>query len=441
MTLQTEAPSNEARIIESFEAGIGKDDAGSNISAVRSLSIKRFGELGFPKRKHEMFTYVDTRELVEARYDAQAEPLAQDAADVLKNSFLPCCERSVIVLVDGKFQPSMSNMAGVVEDVTVTTLNDAVLSGRIYEKLSGFASGETDVFATLNGAFASGGVVVRIKPGARPVAPLQIVVFGNARDGREVTAVTPRVVVDAGESSEATVNIKYVGSDGMYFVNAREDVLLAKGAALNYSVIQADGAKALNTAKLTVELGENSRLNHIIALNGGKLVRRNIEARLKGSGAKIEINGASALAGREQAHVYVRVYHDTPGCESSQLFRNVVTGESKASVDTTVIVAEGASGSVSRQLVNSLVLSNGSRADAKPNLMIYNDDVKCSHGATAGGVNEGQLFYMTTRGISRPVAEKALVAAFLRTVTSLLPAPSLVEAAEGLILGKAEIMK
>lgn len=441
MVTQTASVSHEEAIIESFGRGVAEGKGGSPLLSIREASIKRFRELGFPKRKHEMFTYADTRELAEARYRTDREPSPRESVDAPGNHILAGCERSVIVMVDGKFSASLSNIAGIVEHVVVTTLSEAVVSERIHGRLAGIASGETDVFASLNGAFSSDGVAVRIWPGARPSAPLQILIFTSGTDGGGMDASTPRILVDAGESSGADVIVTYAGSGGAYFVNAKEDVIVNYGASLNYSVIQADGADAWNVAKLAVEVAENGRFNHVMTLNGGRLVRRSIEARLKGTGAKIEISGASALTGKEQAHVYARVYHDGPGCESSQLFRNVVTGESKASVDTTVIVAEGAAGAVSRQLVNSLVLSNGSRADAKPNLMIYNDDVKCSHGATAGGVNEDQLFYMTTRGVSRSAAQRALVAAFLRTVTALLPTPALREAAEGLVVGKMENVK
>lgn len=441
MVARTADIAREEAIIESFGGDVAEGEGDSPLLSIRNASIKRFRELGFPKRKHEMFTYADTRELVEARYRTDIKPSAHGFVDAAANHILAGCERSVIVMVDGRLSPALSNIAGVADHVAVTTLNEAAVSGRIHGRLAGIASGETDVFASLNGAFASDGVAVRIRPGARPSAPLQILILTTGSDGGNMEASTPRILIDAGESSGADVIVKYAGSGGTCFVNAKEDVIVNYGASLNYSTLQADGPDSWNVAKLAVEVGGNGRFKHVTALSGGRLVRRSVEARLTGAGAKIEINGASALTGGEQAHVYARVYHDEPDCESSQLFRNVVTGGSKASVDTTVIVAEGASGSVSRQLVNSLVLSNGARADAKPNLMIYNDDVKCSHGATAGGVNENQLFYMTTRGIGRPSAEKALVAAFLRTVTALLPAPALREAAESILVRKMENVK
>lgn len=440
MTTQTATVSREDEILESFAKGIAKEEGIYPLLSVRSASIKRFVELGFPKRKHEMFTYADTRELVGARYGMDRRPVAREHVEAIESHILAGCERSVIALVDGYFSPTLSNIAGVSEQVAVTLFSEAIKSERILGLLKKSAAGETDVFAALNGAFFSDGVVIRIKPGVKLPAPVQVVLLSSG--SKESPAVShTRIIVDAGESSEASVIVKYAGFGGAYFVNAREDVIVGDGAVLDYSVIQADGPESWNMTKLAVGLGADSRFNHTMALNGCRLARRNIEARLEGEGAKIEISGASALAGKEQAHIYARVYHEAPGCESSQLFRNVVTGDSKASVDTTVIVGEGAPGAVSRQLVNALVLSGGAQAYAKPNLMIYNDDVKCSHGATAGGVNEDQLFYMATRGVPKADAQKALVAAFLRTVTSLLPTPASVESAEELIVRKMEMVR
>jgi Fe-S cluster assembly protein SufD len=440
MTTQTAAIPREVEIIKSFTRSLKEGAGKESLLSVKEASIKRFGELGFPKRKHEMFTYADTRELALTQFATSDVPSAAGLAGQLKGHTLAGCERSVLVVVDGYFSPTLSNIAGVSDHVVVTTLGIAAKTGPVLAMLEKYAAVETDVFATLNGAFFHDGVAIRIKPRAKLSAPLQVVVISSGANDVP-PASYPRIFVDAGESSESSVIVKYAGFGGAYFVNAREDVIAREGASLHYAVIQADGPESWNMTKLAVELGANARFNHTMAFNGGRIARRNIEARLKGEGAKIEISGASALAGKEQSHIYARVYHEAPDCESSQLFRNVVTGESKNSVDTTVIVGEAASGSVSRQLVNALVLSNGARADAKPNLMIYNDDVKCSHGATAGGVNDDQLFYMTTRGVARRDAQRALVAAFLRSVTSLMPTPASVETAEELVVRKMEMEK
>lgn len=440
MTTQTATVPREVEIIKNFTRSLVSGAGDVALISVKEASIKRFGELGFPKRKHEMFTYAQTGELVEAQFPTSQVSSFTGLAWQLRGHMLTGCERSVIVMVDGHFSPTLSNIAGVSDHVVVTTLSVAAKNGRIIAALEKSAAMETDVFAALNGAFFRDGVAIRVKPGAKLSAPLLVVLLSSGSEDSPVVSY-PRIFVDAGESSEASVIVKYAGFGGAYFVNAREDVIVGDGASLGYCVIQADGAESWNMTKLAVELGANGRFNHTMALNGCRLARRNIEARLKGEGAKIEISGASALAGKEQSHIYARVYHEAPDCESSQMFRNVVTDDSKVSVDTTVIVGEGASGSVSRQLVNALVLSDGARADAKPNLMIYNDDVKCSHGATSGGVNADQLFYMTTRGVAKAEAQKALVAAFLRSVTALLPTPASVEVAEELIVRKIEMVK
>lgn len=440
MTTQNQAVPREVEIIKNFTRSlIGGAGKGPLIS-IKESSIKRFGELGFPKHKHEMFTYADTRKLAQAQFSTSQVPSLTGFAGPLAGHILTGCERSVIVVVDGYFIPTLSNTAGVRDQIVVAPLSEAVKNGRILDLLKKSATEETDVFATLNGAFFRDAVAIRVKPGAKLSAPLQVVLLSSGSK-ESPPASYPRIFVDAGESSEASVIVTYAGFGGGYFVNAREEVIVGDGASLSYAVIQADGPESWNMTKLAVELGAGGRFNHTMAFNGGALARRNIEARLKGEGAKIEISGASALAGKEQAHIYARVYHEARGCESSQLFRNVVTGESKVSVDTTVIVGQEASGSVSRQLINALVLSGGARADAKPNLMIYNDDVKCSHGATSGGVNADQLFYMTTRGVAKPDAQKALVGAFLRSVTSLMPTPASVEAAEELLVKKMETVK
>ena len=169
------------------------------------------------------------------------------------------------------------------------------------------------------------------------------------------------------------------------------------------------------------------------------MTRHHYDVRLKEEGSELRLNGVSVLDGKEQVHNFIRIHHEAPQCVSHQYFKNVINDHARSSFDGTVIVNEGAQLTNSDQLINNLMLSNDSHADNKPNLMIFADDVKCTHGATIGQIDEEQWFYLQTRGLSAKVAKELLTRSFAKSIIETIEFPEVVKDLNCTLLKKLEV--
>lgn len=430
MTLEEIKQGWEAQLLVQYE----RFESNPLLRPVNEAAAKRFAELGLPGKKHEMFTFVGLRDLFSIRFELQYGPKKKTGADEVKRHVYPGCEQSLIVLVDGKFDEKLSSAVSLTGLATVAPLEqkpdvEALIEG---------VKAEKDVFACMNSLFLSGGVIVEIKDGTKLEAPIQILHLSTGMAGKN-TFTLPRVIVNIGSGSEAQVVEKLAGSPGGHFFNSVTCVNLAEGAKAQWSRVQSGGADGFHFSKTRIRMAKDSRFKAVGASSGGKLARHNCEARLSGEGAELTLHNLAVLEGAEQAHSYFRAYHEAPGCSSYQLFRNILSGASLAGVDTTAVVRPGAQLTVSEQLINNLMLSGTARADMKPILMIHADDVKCRHGATVGSVDENQVFYMRSRGLSDAQARALLTSGFAKSVINGMPFAPAAQEADRILLRKLEL--
>jgi Fe-S cluster assembly protein SufD len=426
MTAITQKKPVEAGFLELYE----KLPATRPFKQANSAAETRIKELGWPGKKHEMFSYVELRGFAEKSFDFSSAQKAP-STDSVKSLIYKGCERSVIVMVDGRYSSQLSDISGVNSSVTVAELDPKNIS------LTGIKT-ETDIFSILNSLFLSGGTFIEVKKGANLETPIQVlhISTGCATTGGALPAYSPRVVLNIGDGAKAGVYIKYSGIGGAYFVNTVYDVEVGEGAALSLNRLQADSAGAVNFSKITTLQKKESRLNIVATSSGGEPARNNFECRLGGEGAVLSLLSLAILDGAEQAHNYTRVDHEAPGCTSFEHYKNILKGASVSSVDTTVTVQRGAQLAVSEQLINNLMFSHSARAKCKPNLSIHADDVKCKHGATTGRIDENQVFYLMSRGISESAAKAIIVTGFAKSVLNAIPHPPAAQEAANLLLKK-----
>lgn len=398
----------EYRIIRQHHDFMSVNEVNSALTEVCEAGIDRFGKLKLPRRKHEMFTYVNTADAFDEDCYFAAHEASVTINDIKKHIY-PGSEKSVIVFVNGRYNRELSSLCHLAHAIKIKTFQQLTLEPEMREYLVDEARTENDPFASLNTAFATDGLAVEIGSGFKIEYPLQILYFTTASYH---TVTTPRILIKVSGFSDATLLVKFAGEEGGYFVNAGQDILLEEGASMKYYHMQADDRLSVNFTKTRFILNRNSRVSAVAAYSGSRINRHHIETKMREEGAEFSLGSLSLLDGESTSHNYVRISHEAPNCASDQLFRNIVMDKSHSSVDGTVIVREGATQSRSSQLINNLMLSGDAKADTKPNLMIYNDDVKCSHGATVGRADEEQLFYLRSRGLPRAKAVAALTAGF-----------------------------
>lgn len=399
---------------------------------LQEAALNRFELLGFPHSKHEMYTFVNTKGLVTSSFSLP-DSGAGVSEDFVASHIYPDCERQCLVFVDGVFDRSLSRFEGV--SANLVPLSEADPELKSY--LSKMAENENDVFASLSTAFCGEGLVFKVDDNTQISGTVQVLFVSTGRSTGPVMHA-PRLVWQLGKLAEVRVIEKFVGTEGGYFINSVQDWLLAEGAGVSLTQVQADVFDSWHFSKTRVHLSRNARFYSSNASSGTQLARHHYEAWLKQEGSELRLNGVSVLDGNEQVHNFIRIHHEAPQCVSHQHFKNVVNGHARSSFDGTVIVNEGAQLTNSDQLVNNLMLSDDCHANNKPNLMIFADDVKCTHGVTIGQIDEDQWFYLQTRGLSAKAAKELLTRSFAKSIIDTIEFPEVVEELNGTLLKKLE---
>lgn len=426
------ADRGEVLVLDLYSNYLKNIKPSAHFKELNEAGVNRFEFLKFPDSKHEMYTFVNTKEVAHTHFDLQR--VGNIDENFIKKNVYAGCENSVIVLVDGEYQPNLSKTAGL--GLKVTDLGKAIADPAIKRYLLDTIANENDVFAAINAAFLHQGVFIETEQLALIETPLQIL-YVSSGSSRPVTT-TPRALIKVGKHSEIKLIVKYAGATGNYFINAVQDFLLGENSKVVCAQVQADAPASWHFSKNRIQMPENSRCTVVNASSGSKIARHHYEVHLKGGGAELLLNGLAVLEGEEQAHNLVRIHHESPHCVSNQHFKNIVNDKSRASFDGTVIVNKGAQLTNSDQLINNLMLSDDAHADSKPNLMIFADDVKCTHGSTVGRLNEEQLFYLNTRCLSQEAAKTLLTRSFAESILDTLPFPFVVQGLRETLLKKLE---
>ncbi len=414
----------EERVVKKFQETRKTSPLNPKLASINEKALKRFETLKFPHRKHEMFSFVDTKDLASTDFQYRYGPESPLNPELLKDFIYPESRDSVIVIVDGRYDTALSNTSRLDKTIELKSLDEAIGDAELNNYLLDTVDREEDVFASLNGAFLRDGLMIHVLSNSQIERPLQILHVSTGSKGSPVTTV-PRVIVKLENDTKLDLIIQSIGIDGNYFLNSIQDFILDKSATLNLVQWQSDPNNSWFFSKSWITLSEDSQFKSTTASNGNRLTRHHYHVRMTGEKADLSLNGISVLCDQEQVHNYVRVHHEAPDCRSDQLFKNIIQDEGRSSIDTTVIVHEGAQLTESHQLINNLLLSDDGVADTKPNLMIYADDVKCDHGATIGQISEDQLFYLKSRGLAEDEAKTLLTSSFANTVLQEIDCPSL----------------
>ena len=399
---------------------------------LQEAALNRFELLGFPHSKHEMYTFVNIKGLVATSFSLP-DGGVNVSEDFVAGHIYPDCERQCLVFVDGVFNRGLSRFEGV--SANLVSLSEA--DQELKDYLSKTAENENDVFAALSTAFCSEGLVFKVDDNTQISGTVQVLFVSTGRSvGPAMHA--PRLVWQLGKLAEVKVIEKFVGTEGGYFINSVQDWLLAEGAGVSFTQVQVDSFDSWHFSKTRVHLNRNARFYSSNASSGTQLARHHYEVWLKEEGSELRLNGASVLDGKEQVHNFIRIHHEAPQCISHQHFKNVVNGHARSSFDGTVVVNPGAQLTSSDQLINNLMLSDDCHANNKPNLMIFADDVKCTHGVTIGQIDEDQWFYLQTRGLSAKSAKELLTRSFAQSIIQTIEFPEVVEELNGTLLKKLE---
>ncbi|MDE1147286.1 MAG: Fe-S cluster assembly protein SufD [Azospirillaceae bacterium] len=403
---------DSAPFLDAFHQRLGEEGP-AWLAPRRQAGMDRFATLGFPTRRQEAWRFTDLTPLTDALPSSAPSTVAPIAGDLA--SWLLDGPTHRVVLVDGRVASATTD--GLPAGAWLGSLADALrtrpdLADGIFDDGGG-------AFAALNAALFSDGVVLALDPGVVLERPVEIIHHASVDAASHV-----RLHLALGAGARATV-VETAAGGGAGWGNQVTTVALAAGAVLRHVHIQAEGPAARHTALVRAVLGDGARYDAFALITGGRLSRRDVEVTLAGDAAAFALHGAYLLRDAQEATLAVRADHHGRDCRTEQGVKGVLAGASHGVFLGTVAVRPGADGTDARQLNRNLLLSPTARIDTKPELEILADDVKCSHGATVGSLDEASLFYLQARGIDPETARRMLVAAFAGDVVDAagLPGP------------------
>ncbi|HJQ20754.1 MAG TPA: Fe-S cluster assembly protein SufD [Gemmatimonadaceae bacterium] len=382
------------------------------VNKLRKHGMESFESLGFPTTKNEDWHFTSVSAIAEQDFTFVAASTGDvEASDVDAFRFAP--DWHTAVFVNGRFAPRLSSLHGLDAAVKFYPLADAWTSVPELTKRVGtiVARREKHAFTGLNSAFMPDGAVLHIGRDAAPAMPIHLVFLSDANAAK--TVMYPRNLIVAERGSRATVVESYVSlGDAVYFTNAVTEVMVGDGATLEHYKVQRESRRAFHVG--TVE-AEQARDSHYISFSfaaGAELSRTNIYTNLNGEGCGSTLNGLYMLDGDQHCDHQTRIEHAQPNCFSREVYKGVLDGRSHGVFNGKVYVHPVAQKTDGKQTNNTLLLSKDAQVDTKPQLEIFADDVKCTHGATVGRLDDVALFYMKSRGVNAETARRLLIYAF-----------------------------
>jgi len=381
---------------------------------LRRAGIARFAELGFPTLQDEDWRFTNMTPLARLPLQPAAEPANDDDAKAALAKFVFAhLPGHRLVFVNGQYSPALSSVHGLPDGVRVSNLTAALVADSefIKRQFSLCAPANHNVFAALNQAFFTDGGFVQVPAGVSVPEPIQFIFIATAKQDGET--IQPRNLIVAGANSQATIIESYIAADDVaYFTNTITEIVAGDNAALEHVKFQDEAGDAFHLATIAARLGRASNVSiHSFAL-GAKLSRTNIRTQLAGEGLECILNGLYLTRGEQLADHHMIVEHAQPHCASHEYFNGILDDKSRGVFHGRILVREIAQKTDAKQTNKNLLLSDNATADTKPQLEIYADDVKCTHGATVGQLNEESIFYLRSRGISTDNARRMLIHAF-----------------------------
>ncbi len=412
--------------------------APARFQELRRRAIERLGGMRFPTRRDEDWKYTSVSAITNETWAlGRAVPVK---AEDLSRAFFDGLDALRIVFVNGVWQPELSTSF----DDLPEGLSIAPMSRLLDHEPDGWAARALEaqaahphVFAVLNAALATDGMAVQVAPDAVIGQPLHFIFI--AADQGKAFVQAPQVYVHAARGSKLTFVEHYLPQGGgapRYFTCAATRIRVDANAEVHHYRLQREGQFGRQVNHCSVEQDRDSRYYSYATDLGGMLVRNNQDVALRDSNTQTFLNGVYLLGDAQHVDNQTFMDHAVPHCESNELYKGIVTGKARGVFNGKVLVRPDAQKTNAFQQNSTLLLSPHAVMDAKPQLEIFADDVRCSHGATIGQLDEMSVFYLRTRGLSANEARRLLQFAFLAEVLDNMPDEPVREAVKQLVLDK-----
>jgi Fe-S cluster assembly protein SufD len=451
--VNTRAPSSIEVYKEDFER---QSPAPDWLQSLRRQGMTRFESLGFPTTKNEDWHFTSVAPIAEHAFRLAAleskhvgpdstnrREVSRRKGDALNSAGVSRADLErfnfgeswhTLVFVNGAFAAELSTDVGLGNQVRVSSLAQVIDAGApiIESELGKIARFEQHTFTALNTAFITDGAFIELKNDAVIEQPIHLLFVS---DGEGVSH--PRNLIVAGRHSRAVIIESYVSvRDSNYFTNAVTEIAVGEGAHVDHYKIQRESESAFHVGTVQIREERNSQLHSFSFAVGGSLARTNVYTSLVGDAATCTLNGLYLTDGSQHIDNQTSIEHIAPNCPSHEVYKGVLDGRSHGVFNGKVYVHPEAQKTDGKQSNNNLLLSPTARVDTKPQLEIFADDVKCTHGATVGRLDELAMFYLNSRGIGRETARTLLTYAFAADVLETIELETLRKQLEKMVLAR-----
>ncbi len=405
--------------------GNGRSRSPGWLKALRESAIGSFNKLGFPTRNDEDWRYTSVDAIASQPFERDRQPKDVAVDTVLGRSFVDAASNR-LVFVNGILAPQHSLWRDAPGGVRVESLAEAIRrDDRILAPyLAGCARHETEAFFALNTAFMEDGAVVVVPPDCRLEAPLHLIYVATA--GTRPISFYPRNLMLIGAGSSVKIVESYLGiGSGKYFVDAVTELIGEENSVIDYYRLQRESDAGFHIGAVDARLKRNCHLtSHAVTL-AGALVRNDVHVALDGEGSECILNGIYLLDGDQHVDNHTEIEHCRPRATSFELYKGILSGSSHGVFNGKIVVHKDAQKTDARQTNKNLLLSENAAVNTKPQLEIYADDVKCSHGSTIGQLDPDALFYLRSRGLDVHESQSLLSYAFASDVVGRIQIASL----------------
>jgi Fe-S cluster assembly protein SufD len=383
------------------------------LQELRGRGAARFTALGFPTVRSEEWRFTSVAPIAGGSFE-----LAPDATvapgELATFPYGDAANR--IVVVNGRFSAPLSRLDGLAATIRAGSLAAAIDghidgNGMAERYVGQLADIDERAFAALNTAHLGDGAYVFIPEGVVLDQPVQIL-FVSSTGGGAASASHPRCLIVAGARSQATIVETYVGAEGVYLTNAVTEVFVGENAVVDHYKVQQESVSAFHIASMHVHASRSANFSsHSFSL-GGRLVRNDAIATLDGEGAEVTLNGLYLADGDRLVDNHTTIDHAKPHCPSHEIYKGILGGRARAVFNGKIIVRQDAQKTDAKQTNRALLLSDDALINTKPQLEIFADDVKCTHGAAIGQLDDEAIFYLRARGLTYSEARDMLIHAF-----------------------------
>lgn len=409
-------------------------EAQSSFHQTRRQALESFETLGFPTPKHEEWKYSNVKNLVSRSYQFEGEHTV--TAETIEPYMIPGLSGNILVFINGKYDANLSTIVSPKEQFSLMTLREAAQAlPEVIAEHFGKADAQNEAFTALNTAFASEGVFVHVPKNKVVEQPVIIYCFNDAR--KDNIGAQPRNLFVVEKNAEVKVAEAFQTlGDQHSLTNAVTEIFVGEDARVQYYKVQNDSEQSYHVGTTQVQVKDRGNFYAATVSLNGSFIRNNLNIVLDGEYCEVFMYGLYFPDGKQLIDNHTVADHQKPNSQSNELYKGVLRGKSTGVFNGKIFVREDAQKTNAFQSCKNVVLSNDATMNTKPQLEIFADDVKCSHGTTTGQLDDEALFYLRSRGISRQEAMSLLMFAFCEDVISQIKIEAIREYLEGIITTK-----